>query len=154
MTNDPYGQWMGSPMDEREIDAVLGSAGWGVITLAEDDEPYSIPVSFGYDGEAVYFVFIRDSPTNAKFEYAEDGKTARLLVTDVQARFDWQSIAVTGKLRSIEPDTADWDDLLTVLDEQAWFSAEFERAAGVDELVGWRLDPAQIRGLEVKPDRD
>lgn len=154
MTNDPYGQWMGSPMDEREIDDVLGSAGWGVITLAEDDEPYSIPVSFGYDGEAVYFVFIRDSPTNAKFEYAEDGKTARLLVTDVQARFDWQSIAVTGTLRSVQPGSADWDDLLTVLDEQAWFSAEFERAAGVDELVGWRLEPDQIRGLEVKPDRD
>jgi len=154
MTNDPYGQWMGSPMDEREIDDVLGSAGWGVITLAEDDEPYSIPVSFGYDGAAVYFVFIRDSPTNTKFEYAEDGKTARLLVTDVQARFDWQSIAVTGKLRSVEPDSADWDDLLAVLDEQAWFSSEFERAAGVDELVGWRLEPDQIRGLEVKPDRD
>jgi nitroimidazol reductase NimA-like FMN-containing flavoprotein (pyridoxamine 5'-phosphate oxidase superfamily) len=153
MTTDPYGQWMGTPMDEREIDDVLGSTGWGIITLADDDEPYSIPVSFGYDGEDVYFVFIRDSPTNTKFEFAEGGKTARLLVTDVQARFDWQSIAVTGTLREVPHDGDDWDELMAVLDEQAWFSSEFERAAGVEELVGWRLEPDQVRGLEVRPDR-
>lgn len=141
-------------MDQREIDAALDGAGWGIVTLAEEDVPYSIPVSFGYDGEDVYFVFIRDSPTNTKFEFAEEGKTARLLVTDVRGRFDWQSIAVTGELRSIRPDTSDWDDLIAVLDEKAWFSSEFERAEGIEELVGWRLEPDQIRGLEVGPDRD
>jgi nitroimidazol reductase NimA-like FMN-containing flavoprotein (pyridoxamine 5'-phosphate oxidase superfamily) len=154
MTNDPYGQWMGTPMNEREIDSELDTAGWGIVTLAEDDEPYSIPVSFGYDGENVYFVFIRDSPTNAKFEFAADGKTARLLVTDVNARFDWQSIAVTGRLREVAHDTPDWDELMQVLDEKGWFSAEFERASGVEELVGWRLEPDEIRGLEVTPDQD
>lgn len=154
MTHDPYGQWMGTPMDEREIDAVLDTTGWGIITLAEDDEPYSIPVSFGWDGEDAYFAFIRDSPTNTKFEFAADGKTARLLVTDVKARFDWQSIAVTGTLRAIDRDTDDWATLMDRLEGNAWFSTDFERAAGVEDLQGWRLDPDEVRGLEVTPDQD
>jgi nitroimidazol reductase NimA-like FMN-containing flavoprotein (pyridoxamine 5'-phosphate oxidase superfamily) len=152
MTMDPYGQWMGTPMDDREIDSVLTATGWGVITLADADEPYSIPISFGYDGEAIYFVFIEDSPDNRKLDFIGDGKTARLLVTDIDGRFDWQSIAVTGPVRTVAHDTTDWETLIEVLDENAWFSADFERADGIEALHGWRLEPREIRGLEVRAD--
>ncbi|WP_246981818.1 pyridoxamine 5'-phosphate oxidase family protein [Halorientalis marina] len=149
MATDPYGQWMGTPMDEGDIDDLLRSAGWGVLSLAADDEPYSIPVSTGYDGEDVYFVFIRDSPTNTKFEFAGDGETARVLVTDVAGRFDWQSIAVTGTLRPVAPDSDEWATLMDALTDNAWFSPDFERAEGIREFQGWRLVPDEVRGLEV-----
>jgi nitroimidazol reductase NimA-like FMN-containing flavoprotein (pyridoxamine 5'-phosphate oxidase superfamily) len=149
MATDPYGQWMGTPMDERAIDDLLRSAGWGVLSLADGDEPYSLPVSTGYDGENVYFVFIRDSPTNTKFEFVGDGKTARLLVTDVGGRFNWRSIAVTGTLRAVAPDSDEWATLMDALTDNAWFSPDFERAEGVREFQGWRLVPDEVRGLEV-----
>jgi nitroimidazol reductase NimA-like FMN-containing flavoprotein (pyridoxamine 5'-phosphate oxidase superfamily) len=152
MTQEPYGQWMGSPMDERDIDDLLTSTGWGVLSLADGGEPYSVPVSFGYDGADVYFAFIRDSPTNRKFDFLADGGRARLLVTNVGGRFDWQSIAVTGVLRAVERDGADWERLLDAMEDNAWFSADFERAAGIEEIQGWRLEPDEIRGLEVRPD--
>jgi hypothetical protein len=139
-------------MDDSDIDGLLDSAGWGIIALTDGDEPYSIPISFGYTGEDVYFAFIRDSPTNTKLDVIAAGATARLLVTDVKARFDWRSVAVTGPVEVVSKDTDEWQTLLDVLADNAWFSPGFERAAGVEELVGWRLPPEEIRGLEVRPD--
>ncbi|MFD1585554.1 pyridoxamine 5'-phosphate oxidase family protein [Halorientalis brevis] len=150
MTMDTTGQWMGTPMDADDIDDLLVGKGWGILSLASDDEPYSLPVSFGYDGEDVSFVFLEDSPHGRKFEFIDDGKTARLLVNDIRGRFDWQSIAITGPVRRVEHDTADWDRLVDALDDNGWFSSDFERADSIDDMHGWRLELDEVRGLEVK----
>jgi len=141
-------------MDERDIDRLLTDAGWGVLSLAEGDEPYSIPVSFGYDGADVFLALIRDSPANTKFEFIEDGQRARLLVTDIGGRFDWQSIAVTGTARALDRDGSEWDDAVETLDDNAWFSTDFERAEGIEEITVWRLAPDEVRGLEVREDEN
>jgi len=176
MTTEPYGQWMGTPIAEKEVDDLLDSAGWGVLSLAKGDEPYSIPVSFGYTGEEVYFAFLRADPPNTKFEFVRDGATARLLVLDVRAKFDWRSVAVTGPVRAVErrddlggeglepevdyrPDQGtergrDWAVLLDALEENAWFSSDYERAEPVSALQGWRLEPDEIRGIEVREDTE
>jgi nitroimidazol reductase NimA-like FMN-containing flavoprotein (pyridoxamine 5'-phosphate oxidase superfamily) len=145
---------MGTPMDKRDIDRLLDERGYGILSLAVGDEPYSIPISFGYDGEACYFAFIKDSPKNTKFEFISEGQTARLLVTDIKARFDWHSVGVTGPVEPIDLDDDDWEVLTDVLEDNAWFSADFGRASGVEGVRGWRLDPEEIRGLEVTPDTE
>jgi nitroimidazol reductase NimA-like FMN-containing flavoprotein (pyridoxamine 5'-phosphate oxidase superfamily) len=152
MPTETYGQWMGTPMSERDIDRLLTDAGWGVLSLADGDEPYSIPVSFGYDGDDVFLALIRDSPSNTKFEFVEDGQPARLLVTDVGGRFDWRSIAVTGTARSLDRDSREWEAAVATLDDNAWFSTDFERAAGIEEITVWRLAADEVRGLEVRED--
>jgi hypothetical protein len=150
MTMDTTGQWMGTPMNTDDIDDLLEGKGWGILSLANDDEPYSVPVSFGFDGEDIYFVFLEDSPEGRKFAFLDDGKTSRLLVTDVKGRFDWQSIAVTGPTREVAHDTDEWDHLMDTLDDNAWFSSDFERADSIENMLGWRLEPDEVRGLEVK----
>ncbi|WP_136716272.1 pyridoxamine 5'-phosphate oxidase family protein [Halorientalis salina] len=150
MTMDTTGQWMGTPMDARTVDDLLEAHGWAVLSLARDDEPYSIPISFGYDSEDVYFVFLEDSPDGRKFEFIDEGASVRLLVTDIGGRFDWQSIAVTGNARRIDHDTDDWTHLMDTLDDNAWFSSDFERADSLEAMHGWRLDVDEVRGLEVK----
>lgn len=152
MPSDTTGQWIGTPMDTDDIDDLLESNGWGVLSLARDDEPYSIPVSFGYDGEDVYIAFLEDSPDGKKFDFAGEGKTARLLVTDIGSRFDWQSIAVTGPLRRVDRDTPDWDHLVEALEDNGWFTAEFQRSDSLSDLHGWRLETDEVRGLQVKED--
>lgn len=154
MTADPYGPWTGTPMDESDVDALLGSSGWGVLSLADDDEPYSVPISFGYDGEDVYFAFLRTGETSRKSAFVADGKTARLLVTGVRARFDWQSVAVTGPVRAVDSDDDSWEVLVDVLDENPWFSSAFADAEGVEGVRGWRLEPDSVHGLEVRPGRE
>ena len=152
MTRETYGQWMGTPMDDRDIDRLLTDAGWGVLSLADGDEPYSIPVSFGYEGDAVFLALIRDSPENTKFEFVDDGSRARLLVTDIGGRFDWQSIAVTGTVRALDRDSTEWDHAVEVLDDNAWFSTDFQRADGIEAVTLWRLAIDEVRGLEVRED--
>jgi len=154
MPTETYGRWMGTPMDSRDIDRLLTDTGWGVLSLAEDDEPYSIPVSFGYDGEDVFLALIRDSPENTKFAFIDDGQRARLLVTDVGGRFDWQSIAVTGSARALSRDSDEWERAVETLDDNAWFSIDFERAEGIEEITVWRLETDEIRGLEVQEDEN
>lgn len=153
MTPDPYGPWTGTSMDDAAVDALLESAGWGVVSLARDDEPYSVPISFGYDGADVYFAFLRVDQTSRKSDFVADGKTVRLLVTTVRARFDWQSVAVTGPVRAVDVNSDGWETLVDLFEENVWFSSNFEDADSVEGVRGWRLVPEEVHGVEVRPDR-
>ncbi|SFR61329.1 hypothetical protein SAMN04487947_2822 [Halogeometricum rufum] len=150
MSSNPYAQFSGVPMDQRDIDALLKGRGHGVVSLCRDGEPYSLPISFGYDGDAVYFGFLEDTPNPTKMEFIRDGATARLLVTDIRDRFEWQSVAVTGTVRALDRDGDEWDDFVETLDDNAWFMAAFEQSDAIDSLSGWKLQVEELRGIEQK----
>jgi nitroimidazol reductase NimA-like FMN-containing flavoprotein (pyridoxamine 5'-phosphate oxidase superfamily) len=141
-------------MDDDAVDDLLRSAGWGVVSLADADEPYSVPISFGYDGEDVYFGFLRTGGGSRKAEYVADGKTARLLVTDVRARFDWRSVAVTGPVQAVDWNGDGWETLVDLLEENPWFSSQFTDADRVEGVQGWQLRPDEVSGLAIRPDRE
>jgi len=151
MTADPYAQWMGEPMAEDDVDSLLTVADHGVLGLARGDEPYTIPVSFGYDDGDVFFAFVRATPDSEKFEFVENGRTARLLVTDIKARFDWQSVAVTGPVEAVSVTDRNWARLVDALDDNPWFSTAFEEDERVEGVQGWRLVPDEVEGIEVQP---
>jgi nitroimidazol reductase NimA-like FMN-containing flavoprotein (pyridoxamine 5'-phosphate oxidase superfamily) len=146
MTVDPFEQWSGDEMTQDEIDALLDSEGWGTLSMASGGEVYSLPISFGYTGEDIYFAFLRQSPSDEKFEYITDGQHVRLLVTDVTSRLDWQSVAVSGPVTSIESGGDEWADLLDSLEDNAWFSSDFRLAAMSHGLQGFRLTPQERQG--------
>lgn len=150
MSANPYAQFSGVPMSESDIDDLLISAGYGILSLCGDGEPYSIPLSFGYDGEAIYFALLEDSPNPTKLEVIESGATARLLVTDIRGRFDWQSIAVTGPVRQVETTDVEWDHLIRTLDDNGWFISSFEQSDAIREIYGWKLEIDDCRGIERK----
>jgi nitroimidazol reductase NimA-like FMN-containing flavoprotein (pyridoxamine 5'-phosphate oxidase superfamily) len=52
----------------EEIDAVIRAADVCRLAFARADEPYLVPVSFGYDGESVYF---HTAPDGRKIEFIE-----------------------------------------------------------------------------------
>lgn len=150
MSSNPYSQFTGVPMSSDDIDALLTSEGYGILSLARDDEPYSIPVSFGYDGESIYLGLLETNPNPTKMEFIADGATARLLITDINDRFDWRSIAITGPVRSIDRGTEQWEHLLDTLDDNAWFMRAFERADSIESIQGWELEIRDLTGLERK----
>ena len=149
MTVDPFGQWMGEEMARDDIEEILTETTWGILSLADGDEPYSLPISYGYTGEDVYFAFIRDSPTDTKFEFIEAGRTARLLVTDISGRFDWRSLAVSGPVRPVERGSDEWVEMLDVFEDNAWFSSDFRRAGESVGLQGWRIEAESVDGVEI-----
>jgi nitroimidazol reductase NimA-like FMN-containing flavoprotein (pyridoxamine 5'-phosphate oxidase superfamily) len=54
--------------NRREIDAIIRSALVCRIAFADDNEPYVVPVSFGYDGKAL---FIHTAKRGRKIEFIE-----------------------------------------------------------------------------------
>ena len=148
MSQNPYAQFSGTPMSRTDIDQLLTNRGYGIVSLCDDGTPYSVPLSFGYDGESVYLPFLSESPQSTKADYVSEGSTVRLLATDIAGRFDWRSVAVTGPVHAVDPDGEEWDRFITTLDDNGWFISGFERADSLESIQGWRLDPEEIRGLE------
>lgn len=144
-TSDPFVQ---TQMDDEEIDRLLDSQGYGIVSLCSGGDPYSVPVSYGYDGEDLYFPFLVTGEDSTKTTYIEDGALARFLVTDVRDLFNWRSVAVTDTVRAIEPETKQWDHFIDVLVEQEWFRPDFEDAAWLESLQGWRLGLSDCQGVE------
>jgi len=54
--------------DRDEIDAIIRSSLVCRIAFADGDEPYVVPVSFGYDGESLY---IHTAKTGRKLDFIE-----------------------------------------------------------------------------------
>lgn len=148
MSSNPYSHFSGVPMSSTDIDDLLVSHGHGVLSLCREGDPYSIPVSFGYDGEHVYFGLLEDSPDSTKLRFITDGATIRLLVTDIRGRFEWQSVAITGSAEKLDPDGDEWTHFLDTLADNAWFMRAFERSDAVESIQGWKLRTDDVRGLE------
>jgi len=148
MSQNLYAQFSGTPMSQGDIDRLLKEQGYGILSLCDDGTPYSVPLSFGYDGESVSLLFLSEGPQSTKAEAISEGAIARLLVTDIRGRFSWQSVAVTGPVHAVAPDGEAFEQFIATLDDNAWFIRGFERADSLDSIQGWRLDPDEIRGLE------
>lgn len=86
-------------VDERET--FLGTGGTGVISLASDNEaPYSVPVSYGYDKDTETFYF--------RLSVTADGGKGELnerpvsFVTYRETERGWQSVVARGQLEDVE----------------------------------------------------
>lgn len=89
-------------MNRETIDEFLGSGGTGVLSLAKDDTPYALPVSYGYDAATQEF-YLRLSmhPDSRKQRFLDDSTECQLVVYD-QVDKDWCSVIATGKLTEVE----------------------------------------------------
>lgn len=114
----------GVHMDREEIDAVLEEQGFGVLALADRGDAYGVPVSFGYGGDSRLFLYlIRFGDSSKKLDFAEQTETACLVTYDVETRFRWRSVIVTGTLHPLAEDEI--DHMEEVMDANAWFPSLF-----------------------------
>lgn len=148
MSDRQFGPWIGTPMNDRKIDDLLDEAGYGILSLADDGEAYALPVSIGYDGEDIYLAFLEIDPPHRKSEFAEATERACLTISDIQGRFNWQNIIVSGPLHPVEADSDEFDDLLDVMQDNAWFSKAFLRDPSVANVQGYVLEAEEISGQQ------
>lgn len=94
-------------LDEQSIKQRLKTGGTGVLSVAKDDTPYSIPVSFGYDARANrLFLQLGFTPDSEKHRFVSDDADARFVVYE-QSQDNWQSIIAIGVLHEITPEEID-----------------------------------------------
>ena len=96
-----------------EIDAVIRSAQICRIAFADGDEPYVVPVSFGYDGEALY---LHTAKTGRKLDFiAANNRVCFELEANVSIQsdehdacawtFEYESVIGYGTITELESTT-------------------------------------------------
>jgi nitroimidazol reductase NimA-like FMN-containing flavoprotein (pyridoxamine 5'-phosphate oxidase superfamily) len=90
-------------MDDAERDEFLGTGGTGVISYArgEDDPPYAVPVSYGYDaGEETFYFRLTVGPDSEKTDLSGRAVT---FVTHGETDHH-RSVVAAGRLEPIDED--------------------------------------------------
>lgn len=87
-------------LDPAEIDEFLRQGFWGVLSMADNNEPYAVPIVYAYDED--HNIFIANGP----------GKKAELLLKNPQVTLavvevedygrKWRSVIVSGRVALVE----------------------------------------------------
>ncbi len=124
MTETGSSEIRGLYMDRDEIDTFLAEQGYGVLSLADAGTAYGVPVSFGYDGGSiVYLYLIRFGDSSRKLDFADATETGCLVTFDVESRFRWRSVIVTGTFHELPEDEV--EHMEEIMDDNAWFPSLF-----------------------------
>jgi nitroimidazol reductase NimA-like FMN-containing flavoprotein (pyridoxamine 5'-phosphate oxidase superfamily) len=129
-------------MSEADVDAYLRDGRHGVLSLADGDEAYAVPLSYHYDGDRLLLrVSVSDSQRE-KARYIEATETATFVCYDATHDGSW-SILIRGPLSRW---TADVDE--AALDE--WFPPFrlFDEAVEAVEFHLYQLEMEAVTGRE------
>ncbi|WP_435184991.1 pyridoxamine 5'-phosphate oxidase family protein [Halobellus sp. EA9] len=138
----------GARMDDSAVDRLLEERGYGVLSMADGERAYGIPLSFGYDGDdRLYFVFVGYSEQWKKMTYADESAVVSFLVLDVDADRGWRSAIVSGPFERISAD--EWDAAREAMADNA-FRPELLTEVDVRENPQvWALDVEEKTGRAV-----
>jgi nitroimidazol reductase NimA-like FMN-containing flavoprotein (pyridoxamine 5'-phosphate oxidase superfamily) len=140
----------GVEMTTKEIAEFLTRQGHGVLSFS-GREPYSIPISFGYDVLENRCIFQLVSDTDSRKEGALEQSNAVSLVayewTDID---DWKSVIITGKLFSIVDESPEAVDAAEIFSEYASVTSltAFEEPLSEMTAVWYELDIEEMEGRQ------
>jgi len=91
-------------LSDAEVDAFLAQHETGVLSLARDETPYAIPISYGFD-EASRDAFLRlvSTPDSEKREFLGSDPRARIVVYEDDGD-EYTSVVGVGTLRRVDLD--------------------------------------------------
>lgn len=149
---DTGGEWM----DRAEAEAFLDDQGVGVLSLADADEAYGVPLSYGYDADAevIYFVLLRPGEQSRKEQFMETTERASFLVYDVVDPGDWRSVIAAGPVRPTRDD--EQERAVEIIQTEAWYPNVFRESAPTRGIAGWALEVEEVSGMyggDVAPTR-
>ncbi|ESP89952.1 pyridoxamine 5'-phosphate oxidase family protein [Candidatus Halobonum tyrrellensis] len=140
-------------LSREETDAFLGERETGVLSLALDNEPYAVPVSYGYDaGARKFYLRLVSTPESEKRRFLASTPQARLVVYEEEGDV-YRSVVVVGRLEEIARDE------LTVEHVEQYGEAKrplFEiwgQAKRDLDIKLYQLVPEQVTGRRIAVDR-
>ncbi|AZQ13645.1 MULTISPECIES: pyridoxamine 5'-phosphate oxidase family protein [Halorubrum] len=145
-------------MSDAAVDALLSRHETGVLSLAQDETPYAIPISYGFDEESRNaFLRLVSTPDSEKRAFLASDPQARIVVYEEGTDSDdeeYASVVGVGTLYQV-----DLDDLTpeTIAQYGETRRPLFEIwADGKSELdiELYRFEPDRLTGRTVTVDRD
>ncbi|EMA32193.1 pyridoxamine 5'-phosphate oxidase-related FMN-binding protein [Halobiforma lacisalsi AJ5] len=141
-------------MTDAEIDDFLSRHETGVLSLARDNEPYSIPISYGYDEENQdFYMRLVSTPDSEKREFLDSTPESRLVIYD-ESGSTYRSVIGKGTLENIAPGELTPDQIAQYGDARRPLFEIW--AQGKDELdiELYRLSPETLEGRRTVVDRE
>ncbi|MFB6087109.1 MAG: pyridoxamine 5'-phosphate oxidase family protein [Haloarculaceae archaeon] len=112
-------------MSGEEVTAFLSGQSVGILGLPTGEAPAMRPMSYWFDGgERLYFLYVL-GPGSRKEALSSAADAARFLVYRAETPFNWQSVLLTGTIRSVPP--AEREAVEAEM-ELAWQPAVFREA--------------------------
>lgn len=85
------------PLTDAQCRGVLERQRMCVVSVVDGDEPYAVPVFYGYDGETLYLGTSEGRKTRA----IDANSRVYVLVTEVGPGDAWRSVALAGRARTL-----------------------------------------------------
>lgn len=148
MSSDTIDQTDLLDMDGEEMRAFLTEQGVGVLGLLDEEVPYLVPLSFGFDGEStLYFVFLLFGSESRKERLAGRTRRGRFLVYSATSVHEWRSVSLVGDLEVVPDD--EWPALRAAM-ENAWYPDLFSAADPMRGIEGYRFRIDEWSGIRSK----
>ncbi|RQG92296.1 pyridoxamine 5'-phosphate oxidase family protein [Natrarchaeobius chitinivorans] len=140
-------------MTDAMVDEFLGHHETGVLSLARTDEPYAIPISYGYaSDEREFYMRLVSTPDSEKRAFLESTPRARLVVYDERGS-TYRSVIATGSLENISPSELTPDQIAQYGEaKRPLFEIWADGKAELD-IELYRLAPDSLHGRRTEVDR-
>lgn len=128
-------------MPRAEVDGFLAARTWGMLATADADGPYAVPVSYGWDGEALY---VATGP-GRKLRHLESSPALCLTVPAVEGGDRWRCVVARGRAVPVDG-TAARIRALALVHRQRDARSSLVDAARAARARVFRLVPAELTG--------
>ncbi|AFZ72298.1 pyridoxamine 5'-phosphate oxidase family protein [Natronobacterium gregoryi] len=140
-------------MTRAEVDDFLSRHETGVLSLARDDEPYSIPISYGYDDENQrFYVRLVSTPNSEKRSFLHSTPETRLVVYD-DTGSTYRSVIGKGTLEKIPPAELTPDQIAQYGEARRPLFEIWAQGRDELDIELYRLEPETLGGRRIVVDR-
>ncbi|MFC6723049.1 pyridoxamine 5'-phosphate oxidase family protein [Halobium palmae] len=143
-------------MTAAETDDFLGAKETGVLSLAQADEPYAIPISYGYNAASrTFYMRLVSTPESEKRQFLASSPQARLVVYDVgDNESTYRSVVAVGSLEEIAPDELTVDHIEQYgAAKRPLFEIWGETKQNLDIQL-YEFEPTELSGRRTEVDRE
>ena len=141
-------------MTPRETDAFLGRHETGVLALARADDPYAVPISYGYDAEnRRFFLRLVSTPESEKRSFLASAPAARLVVYEEDGD-TYRSVVAVGSLDELEPAELTVDHVEQYGRSKRPLFEIWGQAKPDLDIQLYELDPDELTGRQIEVDRE
>lgn len=96
---------IGFTMVSEDIGDFVTAEGYGVLSLANENRSYGVPVSYGYDVDSERFILeLINKEGSKKQEFIDASEEVTLTIERYQDSDTWGSVIATGTLHLLDQD--------------------------------------------------
>jgi nitroimidazol reductase NimA-like FMN-containing flavoprotein (pyridoxamine 5'-phosphate oxidase superfamily) len=144
--------------DRRQIDEIIRGSLVCRVAMAKDNAPYVVPMSFGYDGAAIYLHTAPDgkkikhflSNPQVCFEFERNVELRRDPLVACKWTFSFESVIGNGTISELVEPAQKERALNEIMRQYSGKTWPFEDAS-VAKVRAWKISIASMTGKQSKP---